>query len=314
MSDLIEVSYKEKRINFMNSWPDSELFIAEKEYEEKIQIVKDKMKTIFKPFQLKIDSDEVYNKCISFIIDSLEELERKPNNSFEFMFKAYDVFSFKVRQDNITNRNKWLCDNKWDPIINSNTNLKNAFKMLLAEIPLKSCQYLYAQICDETTKAYKRVITDVTGNLDNSHRKYILDSIRTKYGEYNYCNYADSIRKPSMLIKRFVLRQDCYLIGTDTINVTLNDKLHILISGYLYSLRNDTIHGSSISITKSSKTNMSTYANSFFAFILLYYLVLVLVLDWCDDSNVENKYEILADNMIKNIEIYKSIFDKNIDG
>ena len=87
----------------------------------------------------------------------------------------------------------------------------------------------------------------------------------------------------------------------------MEDKLHILVSGFLYTLRNEIMHGSSISITKSSKTTLGTYAIDYFAYLLLYYLLIILIINYFSSDYPDNVYDELAENIKGNISLYKHI-------
>ena len=92
---MSDSDFKKKRIEYLNNWPNSEAFDIEKKYWDRVSDIKQENKTIFKPFQLVTNSDDEYNKVVSFIIDALNQLEYYPNFSFEFMFKAYDCIQDK---------------------------------------------------------------------------------------------------------------------------------------------------------------------------------------------------------------------------
>ncbi|SDP78443.1 hypothetical protein SAMN04488529_11716 [Clostridium gasigenes] len=226
------------------------------------------------------------------------------------MFKAYDAFSKIVYSGNITDRNRWLCDNKWALLIESSSKLNDAIKLLLKLIPMKTCQYLYTRLYERNSKAYTRVTKLIGGGIDNANRKNIIDSIENKYG-YDYNIYSTSIRPASALYK-FMLQNEEIDVDGSKYSVSMCDKLHFIVSGYIYTLRNDTMHGNNISITKSSKTNMSTYANNYYSFLFMYYLVIILMLDkYSSDYNM-NKYEELAENIKQNVELYKELFGNHI--
>ena len=84
--------FKEKRINYLNNWPNVEPFDMEKEYYEIVEKIKSEKGTIFVPFHLKKNNDPSYNKTISFMIEAVDQIEKYPNFSYEFIFKAYDCF------------------------------------------------------------------------------------------------------------------------------------------------------------------------------------------------------------------------------
>lgn len=312
----MSTDFKERRINYLNNWPNVEPFDIEKTYYEIVKNIKDERGTIFIPFQLNKNIDILYNKTISLMIEALDNLEQHPNFSFEFIFKAYDCFSkhFHTSVFQITDKNKKLCDNEWCNIIDSNPNLSQAFKNLISVIPVKACQYLYVRLFERTAtnKAYQRVTLDTCGcsTTSSNNRKNIVDAIENKYG-LDYHRYPDTIRKASLLY-RYLLKNDSILIGSDSFNITLNDRLHFLVSGFLYTLRNDIMHGASISITKSSKTTIGTFALDYFAFILLYYLLVLLIVYKFSSDYHPSVYDNIAINIQKNIDLYLKLFKKEI--
>ena len=317
----MSTDFKEKRIDYLNNWPNVEPFDIEKEYYNLVKKLKEEKDTIFVPFQLKKNNDMFYNKTISFMIEAIDQLEKYPNFSYEFIFKAYDCFMnhFYPSISQITDKNKKFCDNEWKNVLNSQAKLNAAFEKLMAIIPVKACQYLYIRLVEKSAdnKAYQRVTTDISGGSspNSLKRKDFVDAIEDKYGA-DYTNYAATIRKASLLY-RYLLKHDSIIVDSKTYNITIEDKLHILVSGFLYTLRNDIMHGSSISITKSSKTTLGTYAMDYFGYMLLYYLLIILILekfssDYTTDSSI-NIYDTLADNIEKNIDLYKQLFDKEIE-
>lgn len=313
----MSTDFKEKRVNYLNSWPNVEPFDIEKKYYGLVNKIKRQHGTIFVPFQLKKNNDVSYNKTISFMIEAVDQIEKYPNFSYEFIFKAYDCFidHFYPSISQITDKNKMLCANEWKNIMSSHSMLMEAFKKLIATIPVKACQYLYIRFVDRSpeNKAYQRVTTDISGRSspDSIKRKNIIDDIENKYGA-DYTNYANSIRKASLLY-RYLLKNNSVSVDTGNYNITLEDKLHILVSGLLYTLRNDIMHGSSISITKSSKTTLGTYAIDFFSFLLLYYLLVALIIDKFSTDYTTDVYDRLADNIEINVTLYKQLFGKEIN-
>lgn len=114
------------------------------------------------------------------------------------------------------------------------------------------------------------------GYDDNEHLPFLLmgdklvfDDPLSKYSEIQ----REMPKGKASLLYRYILKNDSVSININTYSITMEDKLHILVSGFLYTLRNEIMHGSSISITKSSKTTLGTYAIDYFAYLLLYYLL-----------------------------------------
>lgn len=313
----MSTDFKEKRIEYLNKWPNIEPFEIEKKYYALVEKMKEDNGTIFVPFQLLKNTDTSYNKMISFMIEAIDQIEKYPNFSYEFIFKAYDCFidNFHSSFSQITDKNKKLCDNEWNDILTTYSVLMQAFKKLISIIPVKACQYLYIRLTEKNSdnKAYQRVTTEVSGGSSDASiiRKNIVDAIEQKYG-VDHNRYGDTIRKASLLY-RYMLKNDSVSIDLETYNISLKDRLHILVSGFLYTLRNDIMHGSSISITKSSKTTLGTYAIDYFGFLLIYYLLLFLVIKKYSSDYPSDVYGKLAENIEKNISLYKQLFGKEIE-
>ena len=310
--------FKKKRIDFLNNWPNSDKFEIEKEYSRIVEQVKGEHGPIFHPYKLPSFEDVYYNIMISFVIEALEQLETHPNLSFELIFQSYDCFidNYYSELSNITDKTKALCDNEWKSILNSNKNveLRDAFNKLLSNIPVKACQYLYTRIYNKNKDKYPyaRVTSDISGGqtYNSKNRKCIIDAINNKYG-FDYNDYSATVRKASLLY-RYIFKHDSVTIDKEYC-ININDKLHIIVSGYLYTLRNDMMHGSNIAIMKSSKTTLSTLAVDYFAFLILYYLIIMLVIYKysCNDNNL--KFNELALNIQVNLDLYIKMFGKSID-
>ncbi len=313
----MSVDFKKKRIVYLNNWPNVEPFEIEKKYYSLVEKIKNEHGTIFIPYPLKYNIDVSYNKTISYMIEALDQLEKYPNFSYEFLFKAYDCFMnlFYSNIPQITDKNKKFCDNEWKDILNANIDLRRSFENLFSSIPVKACQYLYIRLSEKTAenKAYKRVTLDISGRetIESKKRKGLVDDIEKKYG-IDYSRYSDTIRKASLLY-RYILKNDSVLVNNNNYYISLEDKLHILVSGFLYTLRNDIMHGSSISITKSSKTTLGTFAIDYYAYLLLYYLLVTLIINKFPTDYSNNDYYTLAKNIEENINLYKQLFGSEIE-
>lgn len=200
----MSVDFKKKRIVYLNNWPNVEPFEIEKKYYSLVEKIKNEHGTIFIPYPLKYNIDVSYNKTISYMIEALDQLEKYPNFSYEFLFKAYDCFMnlFYSNIPQITDKNKKFCDNEWKDILNANIDLRRSFENLFSSIPVKACQYLYIRLSEKTAenKAYKRVTLDISGRetIESKKRKGLVDDIEKKYG-IDYSRYSDTIRKASLL-------------------------------------------------------------------------------------------------------------------
>lgn len=312
---VMSMEFERKRIEYLNNWPNVEPFEIEKQYYSLVDKMKLENRTIFIPFPLKTNTDLSYNKTISFMVEAVEQLEKNPNYSYEFIFKAYDCFSslFYGNVKQITDKNKWLCDNEWTRALDEHPRLHDAFIEMLRVMPVKACQYLYSRLAKDGEASYNRTTTSISGGttIESEKRKELIDSVKNKYG-YDCAQYSESIRKASLLY-RHIFTDPSVVICDKTYAITTQDKLHILVSGFLYTLRNDTMHGDNISITKSSKTTLGTYAVDYFAYLLLYYLLLLLILKRNSSDYSMDVYDLLAENIEKNTHLYKLLFGKETE-
>lgn len=299
------MDYKIKRIQYINNWPNEKKFDVEMLYEEKYKNTNQGKPFI--PYCMSFNTDEYYNKALSFMIDALESLSCKPNHSFEFIFTAYDIYSKSIFEigHNITHRNSNLVSH-WSALIENNNKLQISFYNLLKKIPQKSLQYIFSKLFDE--RIFNRCIVN-SDNSENSNRKCLLTSIKNKYSN-TYSDYATGIRPGSRLLYH-VLCESTVCIDGITYVVSLGDKIHILISGFLYSLRNDSMHGSSISCTKSSLSKLSTMANSYFSFLLTYYFLLLLIIEKTS-LNKSQDLSLIAENIDINLDNYIKLFGHSL--
>lgn len=296
--------YKNKRIEYINNWPDSTQFKWELEYEERIASLP--KGTSFIPIKMDVLNDEYYNRAISFLIDALEVIDKRPQHSFSYIFTAYDLYSKSVCNKNITERNVELIYTVLKNTISGHAGLKAAFAECFEKIPHKTLQYVFLNLYKPQIR--NRTIKDAH-YADDANRMLLIDTIVSKYSN-NFSDYSMGIRLGSRLLYH-VFNKDAVDIDGHVFPINLEDKLSLLLSGFIYSLRNDNEHGSSISATKSSMTRMSTFANSYFAFYTTYYILMIIIYDFTKvDKN--KAYVELAENMKHNLNLYIELFGHSL--
>lgn len=293
--------FKRKRIEYINNWPNSEKFDVEKKYENKIAECFEK--SSFEPMQMELLVDENYNKAVSFIIDAIEAIDSRPQHSFGYIFTAFDLYSKSATGINrITDRIWFVIDRMIVPVVLSNPMLDNAFKLYFNKIPQKTLQYLFLNLYD--CRIRERVKKNISGVVD-VNRENLLNHIITKYSN-DFSKYETDIRPGSRLIYH-ILNTDNINIDSVMYNIDSKDRWSFLLSGYIYSLRNDNEHGSTISVTKSSLTKMNSFANSYFAFLMVYYILLIIIIEQtASDKNAA--YIEMEKNMQKNLNHYTKLF------
>ena len=314
--------YVNKRIEYINNWPNVSPFEAELNYKSRCdKFIKLNSTQPFLPLNLWVDNDIDFNKVISHIIDSLDVMPYHPNFAFAFIFSAIDYYA-KIKYPNPRPRGnpnttisfKLMIDDFLD-LSNTNNDIKIIFESLFSVIPASANFYLYKCLhsrLNPTNKAYNRVTTDVNEAFVFS-RKNIIDRIYAKYS-YDTNNYDNSIRQSALLYRK--LFKDSTIV-LDSLTVAIGNDLrqHLLLSGIIYSLRNDSLHGSAMSSTKSSKTTPERYAFNYYCYLATYTLLMILLISKSnlinqDDKN--KKYEELKKATITNTNNFRQLFKNHI--
>ena len=293
MSDYIN-----KRIEYINNWPNVTPFEAEKNFEKRCNDFESKNgRYPLSLMSLWMDTDDSYNRTISHFIDSIDVMPYHPNFAFTFMFSALDYYAKNV----YSNTNTTIClknlAEEVSVLANQNNDINILPTTLFSSIPVSATMYLYKCLCNlkQNNKAYSRLTTNVD-NTDNVYRKNIVDSIEAKYGK-------DSQNRSPALLYRTIFRDDSVFLGGTIVNITNNFRIHLLLSGIIYSLRNDSFHGSSMSSTKSSQTTPKRYAMNYYCYIATYTLMMILLVksSTMSDADKNNKYTELKDITLRNI-------------
>ena len=306
--------YKRKRVDYINQWPQSSLFDAELQYYQRCEaFVETNGVQPFLPLKMWYEADKDYNIALSRIIESLESMPTKPHHAFSYAFICFDLYSEKIAPTgkNITERIKYIID-RIDLLAQQNPDIDQLLKDLFSSIPMQSTLFMYKVLFEDLSsndQVYKRVTKDYNG-VDNANRKALLNSIYQKYG-YDKTQFGSSIRKGSALLRK-LLFQNSIILGNDTYTIDRIIRLHLLLSGFLYSLRNSSAHGDSISITKSSNTSPERYALNYYAFLSMYCICLLLLIDGSTAIDENTKYKELSTVMGNNISNMKKLFGSHM--
>lgn len=306
--------FAQKRIDFINTWPNSVLFDAEQNYKQRCDtFTQENGKLPFAPLHMWNPNDDTFNRAISHLIDSLEMMPLKPNFAFTFVFSGLDYYAKAQYSSNTTCSLKSLVED-----ILSLSVVNNDVKTVLAELysvfPINAALYLYKCLCSQSnhnSNVRKRVTTD-KANAPIAAHEHIVDAIYNQYG-YNSSQYNESIRQAAMLYRK-VFMNDNLTIGGNSEVISDSFRLYLLILGFVYSLRNDAMHGSGMSSTKSSKTSPERYALNYYAFLSTYtiFIFLLIMKSSLTDAEKNQKYEELRLNTVDNIDCMKKLFGSHI--
>ena len=301
--------YVNKRIEYINNWPKVVPFEAEKNYEKRCNDFIDKYgRPPFSLVKLWVDIDDKYNRAISHFIDSIDVMPYHPNFAFTFSFSALDYYI----KEAYSNSNTTIClktlAEEIAVLADQNSDVNSLLEALFSVVPVSATMYLYKCLCNlkPNNKAYSR-LTINCDNTENAYRKDIIDSVETKYGK-------DTQNRNPALLYRKIFNTNVISVDGITKNITKSFRIHLLISGIIYSLRNDSFHGSSMSSTKSSQTTPKRYAMNYYCYIATYTLLMVVLINNSSISNADKntKYTELKDITISNVNDFRNLFGNHI--
>ena len=305
--------YYKKRVEYINNWPDSTPFDAELEYKELCDnFEKRNGRLPFTPMKMWELVDDNYNRVLSNIIESLEDLPYKPNHSFYYLFMAFDYYTKKVYNTTNTTVNikKFAHSIMNDPSVNNQVIINNILKELFGCLPLSTCKYFLKKI-NYDGQVRRRVVTNENNDVNNPIKAY-LELIDFIINNYNYTDDKD--RRNASRLCYLIFRNNTIKLGVKSMNIDNDLKLQFLISGIIYTSRNDFLHGSSMASTKSSYTSLTSYASNHYCFLALYTLLMLLLIEKSlSDNTIKNNYYTELYRVLQsNITDYKNLFGKII--
>ena len=302
----MSIDFKQKRIDFINKWPKSDLFPKEKEYKEKCDNFANTA-TLFTPYTLWYSGDKEYNIATGSIIDALETMPYKPDKAFFYIFIGFENYSEQLSsQDKITPRLKEVID-AVDLDANGNSDLDAIIKLFCSSIPTQLNVYFIDRI-NSNSMVRNRITKDQHDHIiTNQHD--LVEAILRKYPDLG--SNVVSKREAACLLKKIFNQES---VSVDNYNCSPSRKLllYFLFLGILYTLRNDNAHGSSISSTKSSKTTFRRYAMNHFAYLATYTFLIYLLIKKDDASLFSSRITQLKANVEENIKQMKRFFGSNL--
>jgi hypothetical protein len=307
--------YFKKRIAYINNWPNSEPFEAEKNYKIRCDHFFEKYGYgPFSPLKLWEDDDDTFNRTISHLIDGLEMMPIRPNFAFTFAFSGLDCYTKHIYSGNTTISLKKLAEDI-DALAAVNSNIKAMLAVLFSTTTVNANQYLYKYLCgnsNHNSNVKARVTTD-SANINIPLHSNIVDEIYNRYG-YDPTNYNASMRQAALLYRK-AFENDNLTIADNAVVITDRFRLYLLLLGLVYSLRNDAMHGSSMSSTKSSKTTPERYALNYYAFLATYNVLMTVLIMKSSLSQAEKdlKYTELRQNTEENVDRFRKLFGSHIN-
>ncbi|MEV7466715.1 hypothetical protein AB0O20_09410 [Streptomyces kronopolitis] len=229
----------------------------------------------FTPLPLTYSDDLWYNTQVSFLLEALDALPRRPDIAFDSVWKVLEKSAHAWlparpgRGPNITDALGLLSA---DPRLSHSVT-----EALLANIPSQTCGYLFKRlITREPAESSRRALQ----RLSNSYGRgdtlpaeiaAFLTLVEKKYAAPDF----DTARRGAALLRRALTGETLDIAGTQ-VTLSFPARLRILLSGLLYTSRNERYHGESFSPFYSSAASIKTYTHPHYLFLAAYALVHLL--------------------------------------
>ena len=308
-------NYVQKRVDYINNWPKSQPFSAEQNYEKRCNNFIETHQTYpFRPVKVWWSNDDTYNRTISHLIDSLDMMPYHPNFSFQFIFSGLDYFTNKLYSKNTTSNLKHTIADLV-ALIQQNADIKRTLDSLFEVLPVNTSLYLYQCLYGNSghnSNVKNRVCTDQNNSRIPNHDS-ITNLVFSKYG-YDPANYNNGLIRNGALLYRKMFVLDTVEINVQSITISNELRLYLLLCGVIYSLRNDALHGSSMSSTKSSLTSPERYASNYYCFLTTYTVLMIMLImkTITDPMNQSKKYLELKNTTLENVQNFKLLFGNHI--
>lgn len=308
-------NYVQKRVDYINNWPKSQPFSAEQNYEKRCNNFIETHQTYpFRPVKVWWSNDDTYNRTISHLIDSLDMMPYHPNFSFQFIFSGLDYFTNKLYSKNTTSNLKHTIADLV-ALIQQNADIKRTLDSLFEVLPVNTSLYLYQCLYGNSghnSNVKNRVCTDQNNSRIPNHDS-ITNLVFSKYG-YDPANYNNGLIRNGALLYRKMFVLDTVEINGQSITISNELRLYLLLCGVIYSLRNDALHGSSMSSTKSSLTSPERYASNYYCFLTTYTVLMIMLImkTITDPMNQSKKYLELKNTPLENVQNFKLLFGNHI--
>ncbi|WP_431781580.1 hypothetical protein [Streptomyces chumphonensis] len=275
---------RRERIDIIAAWSTSGI-VAERRRllieEQFAQRVTRTGSRFFVPLPLPHSDDLWYHTQVSFLLEALDALPRRPDIAFDSAWKVLEktaVTRLPTRRGgrpNVTDALK---------LLSADRRLSGAVtEALLADVPSQTCGYLFKRLvlrepAESSAQARKRLSTGYgAGDGLPAEIDAFLALVEKRYAAPD----TDTARRGAMLLRR-ALSGERLDVGGTPVALSPQARLRILLCGLLYTARNERYHGESFSPFYSSAASIKTYTHPHYLFLAAYALVHLV---WAHDQH-----------------------------
>lgn len=299
------MSYSKKRTDYNNNYPEQIItFSGQLEFNNLLQTKG--ITHIFKPIKLPLIEDFNFQRLLSFKIDIYEQLPNRPDIAFDLCWRTFEAYSsfFANKLDWNTKKTHIITNKICEDILlnqySRNLQLLSTIKTLFRSIPLQATEFLVRRLFESASVAIESQQNNIIERVEKSIGKDLYEAVKTKYGHLT----PDNQRKAGMLLQ-LIIAGEKVSVGERQFQLNLLETLKLIANGILYTYRNERFHGDAFSPFKSSKTQIKTYAYSYYCLNATYVLLAQLIYYHFPDKFDLN---LIAGQLDENIARYNLVF------
>ncbi|WP_288483544.1 hypothetical protein [uncultured Novosphingobium sp.] len=288
------------RISAFNNWPAETVFPVQDQY---LKLLKERNSPV--PMVcgslLEVEDPE-FHTYVAYILDGLDALPTRPDWAFESFYipLELEMKRIKLANGNI-NSSRFLEYKAFLGGLDSVTT--DTLASFIALAPLQTCEFVAKRILDAVNTANEE--KQLYNRAKDALGLQLFTSFRAKYGTNGD---GTNIRKAGSLIQ-LILKGKQIEIGGIVFNTNSIDRIGILSTFMMPSMRNDRFHGNVFPSFRSSAYKLKNYAGAQFSATSTFLLTLVAIaIRWPESLSEDNLRSVID----KNSNLFLSIFDKQL--
>lgn len=304
---------RELRIEAFNKWPVETQFPIQMRYQE--LLARENVQSCIVHCNINYVDDKDFHHYIACLLDGLDTLPQRPDRSFESFYIPLEkeMNRIKVASGN-NNASRFLIYR--DFLSTQDPALISALSEFSALVPLQLCEFAANRILS----AQNRILNGENDNNDKMLLNRARDGLGLQFFNGFCAKYtSDSVsddpniragnqRKAGSLIKKILHGNEVTVDGVSLVADDVN-RIGILSTVMLPSMRNDRFHGNAFPSFRSSAYRLKHYAGAQFASTITFLLVLISIS--CRWQSCLPQAE-LKSTIEKNSELFARIFESEI--
>jgi hypothetical protein len=273
------MEFKRQRVNAHNNWPKQSEFKAETDFIARLEAKSD---LPFEPISIGYDDDPDYQRCVGHFLDGFDAMPRRPDYLFDHSFRALDLAGSALFP---AKGIKGIVQGLGGVLLRSGQADWEAMTDALCQAtPLRTCELIAKRILS-ATDTNNQDHTALIARSKNCLGVQFYSDFMSKYTTPGQTAVgAETIQKAGSFLKLYLSGKQgtrnktathAALDLTKAANVpSYNQRIELMLSILLFTLRNERAHGNAISPFRSSKATIERFQSYYFIMLASYVFAL----------------------------------------